>query len=397
MGSSRRVAWLLFAVAWGTNHFVPLLVVYRMRLALSSLELASLFGIYAVGIVPGLLFGGPASDRWGRRTIVLPASLVALAGTCILFDGAAGLGVLAAGRFVVGCGAGATFSAGTAWVQDLAKGTAAGTGARRATVALSSGFGGGPLVTGVLAQWLPHPMELPYVVHGVLLTACILGAIFGAPAIVPESAPAPALAPASTPAPALAPAPAFPPGFFAVCVVAPWVFLLPSVSSAVLPALVRPKLGAFTVIFAGVMTGATLLSGVLVQPALRAWRPSNASRFGLAVGAAGLGCATLGAWTLEAPVMLLAALLLGVAYGGCLIAGLRFIETASTPRTRGLLTGIFYALTYVGFSWPLVLAALARRMGDLASLLVTLGLCVCALVFSAARAGDGTGGDESSG
>jgi len=49
MVSSRRVAWLLFAVAWGTNHFVPLLLVYRARLALSSLELAVLFGVYAIG------------------------------------------------------------------------------------------------------------------------------------------------------------------------------------------------------------------------------------------------------------------------------------------------------------------------------------------------------------
>jgi hypothetical protein len=30
-----RVSALLFTVAWGANHFVPLLLIYRVRLALS--------------------------------------------------------------------------------------------------------------------------------------------------------------------------------------------------------------------------------------------------------------------------------------------------------------------------------------------------------------------------
>src|ERR1019366_8481112 len=201
MSSSRRVAWLLFAVAWGANHFVPLLLEYRAHLALSSVELAILFGVYAVGLVPGLLLGGPLSDRRGRRAVVLPASVVALPGTCLLAGGQVGFGVLLAGRFVVGLGAGATFTAGTAWLQDLAGGEAAGTGPRRAAVALSSGFGGGPLLTGVLAQWLPWPMQLPYAVH-----AAVLLRTFGAVVLAPRPAPAGA-APHPPPRPPAPPAP----------------------------------------------------------------------------------------------------------------------------------------------------------------------------------------------
>ncbi|MGH7272317.1 MAG: MFS transporter, partial [Polyangiaceae bacterium] len=168
---SRRVPLLLFAVAWGTNHFVPMLLVYRAKLGLSAVDLAILFGVYAVGLLPGLLLGGPLSDHVGRRPVVLPASLVALAGTCILACGAAGFPVLLLGRLVIGLGSGATFSAGTAWVQDLAQAEAPGTGARRAAVALSSGFGGGPLITGFLAQWLPSPMSVPYAVQAAVLVS----------------------------------------------------------------------------------------------------------------------------------------------------------------------------------------------------------------------------------
>jgi MFS family permease len=389
MVSSRRVAWLLFAVAWGTNHFVPLLLVYRARLALSPLELAVLFGVYAIGLVPGLLLGGPFSDRRGRRAVVLPASIIALAGTCILAAGEAGFGVLLAGRFVVGLGAGATFSAGTAWVQDLAGKAASGTGPRRAAVALSSGFGGGPLLTGVLAQWLPWPMQLPYAVHAAVLVTSIVAAAVA----TRDGGTGRAGQLTSERGDAGAPyvGPRIPRGFATVALVAPWVFILPSVSSAVLPALVRARLGSFGVAFAGLVTGSTLLSGVLVQPVLRTWRPQNATMFGLSIGAAGLLCATFAAWAISPFAVLVSALLLGAGYGGCLIAGLRFIETRSAAATRGRLTGIYYALTYVGFAWPRVLAAISRRIGDVPSLVVTEGLCLTTLTWSVWSSRSSTG------
>ena len=40
------------------------------HLALSPEQLAQLFGVYALGLVPGLLLGGPLSDRFGRRPVI---------------------------------------------------------------------------------------------------------------------------------------------------------------------------------------------------------------------------------------------------------------------------------------------------------------------------------------
>ncbi len=393
MRSWRRVALLLFAVAWGANHFVPLLLVYRTRLALSSVELAVLFGVYAVGLVPGLLLGGPLSDRRGRARVVLPASVVEFVGSCILAWGGQGFAVLLVGRFVVGLGAGATFSAGTAWVADLAVDAPSGTGARRAAVALSSGFGGGPLVASLLAQWLPWPMVLPFVAHAAVLGASIAAVLW-------QRAPGPA-SPSpvrdadagSTPRQeaescALAiDTGRLPAGFASVAFVAPWVFVFPSIAGAVIPTLVRAKIGSLAVVFAGVVTATTLLFGVLVQPALRTWRPRDASVFGLAVGALGLLCGAAAArevWPLGA---LVAAALLGSGYGGCLIAGLRFIETNSAPGARGRLTGLYYALTYLGFASPLALAQIAKRIGDVPSLLVVFSLAVISLAVVVSEGG----------
>ena len=46
--------------------------------------LASTIGAYVIGIVPALLLGGPLSDRFGRRPLLLPAPLIALAGSAVL-------------------------------------------------------------------------------------------------------------------------------------------------------------------------------------------------------------------------------------------------------------------------------------------------------------------------
>src|SRR6185437_14644231 len=67
-----RVAFVMFAVGWGANQFSPMLIVYRHSLDLSADEIAGLFAIYAATLIPGLLAGGPLSDRFGRRACVLP-------------------------------------------------------------------------------------------------------------------------------------------------------------------------------------------------------------------------------------------------------------------------------------------------------------------------------------
>ena len=70
-GAWRRAAFALFAVSAGTNVPTPLLIVYRERLDLGPDVLTALFGAYALGLVPALFLAGPASDRFGRKRLVL--------------------------------------------------------------------------------------------------------------------------------------------------------------------------------------------------------------------------------------------------------------------------------------------------------------------------------------
>jgi MFS family permease len=373
-----RVGVLLFAVGWGANHFVPLLLVYRTRLSLSAVDLATLFAVYALGLVPGLLIGGPQSDRRGRGAIVLPAAMLALAGTALLAAGAADFGLLLAGRLVVGLGSGAVFSAGTAWMQDLSRNEPPGTGPRRAAIALSCGFGGGPLIAGASAQWLGRPLLSPY-----LLQAAALG---GAIVLAWPAAGAAKLAAAGAPAPEGPPQDHLPAGFFQdLGIVAPWVFAFPSIAFVVLPAQVRTHLGAFAIVYAGLVAAVTLTAGILIQPVARVRPARHVATAGLLTGALGLGAGRF-ATSLGSPwAVVVAAVLLGVGYGTCLIAGLRWIEAMAPLATRGGVTGVFYLLTYLGFWAPMLLATLARRTSDGVAMWLTSALALASAAFTGLR------------
>jgi hypothetical protein len=95
---------------------------------------------------------------------------------------------------------------------------------------------------------------------------------------------------------------------------------------------------------------------------------------GLALGAVAVKTSTPGA-------LLVVASLLGAAYGTCMTAGLQAVQRIAPPASRGGLTGLYYVLTYVGFSAPYLLALAARAVAPELALAITAG---AALVVAAA-------------
>jgi len=163
-GAWIRIAFAVFAVGWGANQFSPMLIVYRHELGLTAGEVAGLFLVYALTLIPGLLIGGPASDRFGRRPVVWPFVTLSPLATLLLVLGPRSLAVIAASRALAGLCSGVVFGSATAWVQEVSPddGPSKGLSARRSALALTAGFGLGPVVAAVLAQWAGDPLVVPY-------------------------------------------------------------------------------------------------------------------------------------------------------------------------------------------------------------------------------------------
>jgi MFS family permease len=367
----RRVSFVLFAAGWGANHFASMLIVYRSELGFSSAALGQIFGAYALGLVPGLILAGKASDRWGRRSLVLPAGAVAIAASGVLAFGQYGFPVLLLGRLIYGLAMGCVMSPGSVWVQELSEPKL---GPRRATLALSAGFGLGPLVSGFVAEFAPAPLVLPYLVHAAVMTLGLL-ALRG----VPETVQAKTSTELQTSGRRL--------GrretslLLGLLPSAPWAFGFPAIAMVVLPVLLRP-LVARPVIYSASLAAVSLFTGVLVQP-LTSRLGSRGDLLGLALGALGIVLGTQ-AVRLESPLLVYAvAPLVGAGYGLVMTTGLRYVSERAPVETRGTVVGIYYVLTYLGFALPFLHAVGAERFGDVTTLHVAAGLAFTCLVLRA--------------
>jgi Major Facilitator Superfamily len=376
-----RITWLpaaagLAGAAWGANQFTPLLLVYHRRLGLGTGTLEALFGAYALGLIPGLLVGGPLSDTRGRRAVVVPAAVLSLVATIVLAAAGHSVALLLAGRLLAGVASGAMFSAGTAWLRELSA-RAELHAARRAAVAMTAGFALGPLAAGLLAQWAPNPGAVPYLPH-VVLAVAVLILLRGAPETV--------AGPAAARAPAVLPAYARARFRRVVAPSAPWVFAAPAIAFALLPSVVGADRATDGTAFVAAITALTAFSGVLVQPLGRRLE-HRAGVTGLVVLAIGLILAAVTAESQLVWLLVPTAVVLGSAYGLCLVAGLVEVQRMATGRDLARLTAVFYAFTYIGFAAPYALALGAHVAGYEVLLAATAGLALATAALVAPRPG----------
>lgn len=376
VSSSRRVELLLMTAGWGANHFATLLLVYRRDLGFSASELGLLFGAYALGLVPGLLLAGRTSDARGRKAIVVPASAIAIGASLLLAFGSHGFGVLLVGRLLYGLAMGSVMSPGSVWVTEL---TSMDVGPRRATLALSAGFGVGPLATAFVAELAPHPMIVPYVVHAAVMAFALLrvrSVEETAGSAVRTASTASAAAAATSPRARLArPDRALLAGLVPV---APWAFGFAAIAVAILPGIMRAHVGR-PILYSGFVIVTTLLTGVAVQPLTRRFG-ARGDRIGLAVGAAGIALGSVAADVGSPWLVFPVALLVGTGYGLVMTTGLREVQTRVTAGARGTAVGIYYVLTYVGFALPFLHATLAKSHGDVGTLRIVAVAAVVSLV-----------------
>jgi MFS family permease len=354
-----RPAVAVAAIGWGANVFVPLIVLYQQH-GISLLATEVMFGCYAVGLVPALLAGGRWSDRTGRKVVVTTALALSALASVVLLAGSQWHGLLFAGRFIAGVSSGLAFGTGAAWIRELSAAHAdIHAGARRATIAMTVGFGGGPLISGLIAQWAPHPQIVPYLPH---LVVCVVALVLLRPADpgarVHHTVPSPdAVADHALKHRLL----------WVSLPFGPWIFGTASIGLAYLPAVVAAHAGNQRLAFAAVATALPAFTGLLVQPFVaKAAANRHASQLLLRVMVL-VVVALLGAtWAASAATVwavFIAAGLLGIAYGAALYAGIADIQHAARPNQLGVATSSFQAISYLGFAFPYLLTLAHSRFG----------------------------------
>lgn len=381
-GAWLRVVPAMFLLAWGGNHFTPLVHMYEAEGGYAIWQANLLLGMYVGGLVPGLLVASALSDRRGRKPVLVAGTIAAIIGSVLLGIGFDLFWLLCVGRVLAGIGVGVAMSVGTSWIKELsgppfdyrADITA---GARRPALTLTLGFAIGAGVTGCLAQWGPRPETIPYAVHGLLSIVALL-IVFTAPETLTRDRRSNQhwwrglripLVGHRTFIRLIIPA-------------APWVFAAAGVAYAVMPALVQSELGEWTTMYATVLTVATLGAGALVQnlvPRINRWTGGHALVVGLSLMTVGMGLAVVAALAANPIIAFVVAGVLGIAYGICVVSGLVIVQAIAEPKDLAGITGVYYSLAYSGFLLPTVLAALLPIMAYSVSLSAVAVICLLSL------------------
>ncbi|MFD7846792.1 MFS transporter [Nocardia sp. NPDC059764] len=358
------VATAIFAIAWGGNEFTPLLVMYkRDGLPVTTVDL--LLFEYVLGIVPALLIGGPLSDRYGRRPLMRPAPFIAATGSTLLAFGSHSVPMLSAGRVLCGIALGLAMAVGSSWLKELSQppftaDTASGTGARRSAMSLTGGFGVGAGMAGVLAQWGPWPDSLAYLINVTLCGAAAVLLCRAPETIVPQVNPGSLLDDLKVPVGAHH---RFRTIALPVCL---WLFTSSAAAYAIMPTLMMPKVHDAPIAFSALITVITLGCGFGIQSVARKIdRPGSLRLPMLALSLVILGMllAAAASATLTLWLTVLTAVALGMGFGSGLVTGLLEIERMARPDDLAGLTAVFYAVSYLGFGVPALMAVCHNGLG----------------------------------
>lgn len=360
---------VLFATGWAANHFAALLPALADTRGLSRAVLNGAFGIYALGLLPGLIGGGGLSDRLGRRPVVLCGALIAALGNLIMLGQPDQTGIYL-GRLILGVGVGLTVSAGTVWTAEVhGEG-----GAIAAGVALTAGFALGPLFSGLTSQAMSEAVVVPFVVTVALSTVTALAA--SRLRIAPHDSNVRASIKSTDDGEGRGTAQALK----SALPMAVWVFSSASVAMVTMAARIGERYSGPWV--PGIAAAVTLGSGAVIQLIARRMNAGpQAGVLGATLAAIGFLLAAAGGPAPSMALFLLTAVLLGFGYGLCLRDGLNDVETMAPAEIRGTLTGLFYIGAYLGFALPVALVVIRPFAGVTAPLLALAGLAATSAVF----------------
>jgi MFS family permease len=367
---------LLFTVGWAANNFVAAMPLISVRRHLSTATLDATFGIYALGLLPGLVVGGRASDALGRRSVALTGSATALVGTLAMLLSLQ-TDVLLAGRLIVGLGVGLAMSSCTAWASDL-RGPA---GAATAGAVLIAGFAVGPFAAGAIVGHGRPGIPVSFGIAASILLLAMLGVAAA------SRRPDVAVNVTATGQPSQGSIPVRQGTAWAMSwamPLAPWVFASATLGFVTIPGRIHTGLDA--PMAAG--TATLLVNGVsgLIQVIARArtWGP-QAGTVGALLAALGYAASAVAPATISLTAGLPLLLVLGCASGLCLREGLIDLQVSAPRRARGALVGLFYVVTYVGFGLPLLLTLTASTEVPAIILLVMAVLASATAVSRAVR------------
>jgi len=370
------VAGALASLLLGANLASPLYGVYRERFGFNSLVLTLVFAVYALVLAPSLLLFGELSDRVGRRPVIL-GGLVTGTIALGLFALATSVAWLFAARIVQGVSVGMAGGAATAALVELDPEGDRRHAALLATLAQTVGGAAGPLLTGILAEWLPAPRVLCYLVGmlGCVTAAALLLAMPepGEPRGGGWNLPRPSVPRDIRVA------------FARVAATGAAVWAVVALFFSVVPSFATERIGTHSLALLGAISSIVLICSSISQVASRdTIEPRIAQAVGLGLLTAGLAALVLASVTDSAIVLIAASALAGTGHGLGFLGAQDDLNRLAPPERRGEINAALYTCIYLGIALPVIGVGILADLTTLTTAVVVFALATGAAAVSVA-------------
>src|SRR6202043_2540039 len=213
----------------------------------------------------------------------------------------------------------------------------------------------GPLAAGLLAQFVPFPLVVPYVVFGALLVV-----LAAAIAVAPETAVPPDPRPAWRPQRVAIPAHARG-TFFAATAAGAAAFAVYGVFNSLMPGFLAGTMHETSYAVAGAVAFSAFAAGAVAQIALGKSGVATTLKVSVPLLFAGLTLFTAGMWLPSLPVFVIGGIVTGA--GGGLVFRGSLVAAASTapPGSRAEVLAGFFLGAYIGLSAPVIALGVATE------------------------------------
>jgi MFS family permease len=348
----------------------PLYGLYRARDHFSLFMVTVIYAVYAVGVIGALLLVGHLSDWYGRRRLLLPALAIAIVSAIVFLASKSLTGLLVA-RLINGISIGIVPSTATAFLAELRARGRPQAAARKAQLTAAAvnvgGLGVGALAAGLLAQWIAHPLTVPYLVFLAALLLAAIGVL-----LAPETREQP------TPRPHYRTQRLSVPHeersrFFAAALSAFLAFAAIGLFTGLAGLFLSVTLHQPSHGLAGAVVCVMFAAGVAAQIVTATWPVSRELEAGMGAMIIGLALAVIAVWLRPPSLGLFIAggALIGAGGGAIFKGAIGTVMSIAPPdRIAESLTGIFLS-SYVGLSLPVVGAGitLARHVSPKVTIL----------------------------
>ncbi|HEY0275126.1 MAG TPA: MFS transporter [Paenirhodobacter sp.] len=368
MTDSRPASWTAFilvsiALASGTMGATmasPLFPLYGAAWGITHTQVTVLYVVYMIGVLGAFQFLGSLPDRFGPIRVLRGGTVLLLVGLVLsaMAPAAGGLGtqVLGVARLLIGIASGMVTTAATLGLLEVEPGAP-----KRAPIVTSAvtmaGFGAGPLVSGLIAEFAPWPLVMPYLA----IALPILAVMVGLCKIRARHAPG---GPLSFRPHLGLPSRGALPGFIVVSLSVFSAYALFSLLASLAPSFLSQILPWSGPAITGTAVAVVLFCSALVQIPARRLPPQRTLPIALCLMAGGVAVLALAVGFNLAAAFVIADLAIGMGHGLSFLSGVMLVNAIAGRHSRAGIFATFFSIAYLGAIVPIIaVGRMADRLG----------------------------------